>query len=145
MNSVILIGRLTRDPSLTHIPATGLAVTKFMIAVDKGYTKKQKEEALAQGKPTADFIKVVTFGKQAENCSIFIGKGNLVAVRGSISTDKYKADNRTVYTTEIIADRVEFLEGKKSENASSTVDDNFSFGGADFDNYEFPDDDVPFR
>lgn len=147
MNSVILIGRLARNPALTFIPGSGTAVAKFALAVDKGLFGDSKKEFESQGKPTADFIKIVVYGKQAENCSVYLEKGNLVAVKGKISTDSYDGKHGVkVYTFEIIAEKVEFLEFKNGKILESKGDDQFSFGGANIDDFQpvEDDDDVPF-
>ncbi len=146
MNSVVLIGRLARDPELRFVPGSGMAVANFTMAVDKGLTREKKQEFESQGRPTADFIRIVVWGKQAENCSQYLSKGKLVAIQGSIQTGSYKTQTgETRYTTEVLANRVEFLEwGDK--NQSSKRKDDFSFGDDQFDDYQAleDDDDVPF-
>jgi single-strand DNA-binding protein len=116
MNSVVLIGRLTRDPELRFIPATGMAVANFTLAVDKDLFGDKKQEAINQGKPTADFIYITVFGKIAENCANYLRKGSKCCVQGRIITNNY-VDNQGVkqYKTGVTADRVEFLDSKKSE------------------------------
>lgn len=146
MNSVVLIGRLARDPELRFVPGSGQAVANFTMAIDKGLTREKKQEFENQGKPTADFIRIVVWGKQAENCSQYLVKGRLVAIQGSIQTSKYKTtEGETRYQTEVLANRVEFLEW--GEKQSKAADDDFSFGSAgsfeDFQQIE-DDDDVPF-
>lgn len=65
---------------------------------------------------TADFIRIVVWGKQAENCGRYLYKGKQVAVNGRIQTGSYKdKDGKTVYTTDVIANNVEFLGGKQEE------------------------------
>ena len=104
MNSVVLIGRLARDPELSYTPNTQTAVTRFTLAVDR--PRRQGED---QG---ADFIRVTVFGRQAETCDRYLSKGRQAAVLGRIQTGSYKnREGVTVYTTDIIADRVEFLGG----------------------------------
>lgn len=146
MNSVVLIGRLARDPELRFVPGSGMAVANFTMAVDKGLTREKKQEFESQGRPTADFIRIVVWGKQAENCSQYLAKGKLVAIQGSIQTGTYKSpQGETRYTTEVLANRVEFLEwGEKTQ--SSSRNDDFSFGNTSFDDYQAieDDDDVPF-
>ncbi|OQY09284.1 MAG: single-stranded DNA-binding protein, partial [Fusobacteriia bacterium 4572_132] len=63
MNDVNLIGRLTRDPLLKYIPGSGTAVSEFTLAVDKGLSKAKKKELETKGKPTADFIRIIAWGK----------------------------------------------------------------------------------
>lgn len=129
MNNVVLIGRLSRDPELKFIPSTGMAVTKFSLAVDREMSKDKKAEAQAQGKPTADFINVTVFGKQAENASNFLTKGSQCAIHGRINTSNYtKDDGAKVYQTDVIADRVEFIgstgQAKKEDDVFQPTDDN---------------------
>ena len=76
MNSVVLIGRLTRDPELRFIPSTGMAVTKFTLAVDREMSREKKQEAASQGKQTADFIGITVFGKTAEISANYLSKGS---------------------------------------------------------------------
>ena len=147
MNSVTLIGRLARDPELRFVPGSGMAVANFTMAIDKGLTREKKAEFERQGKPTADFIRIVVWGKQAENCSQYLAKGKLVAINGSIQTSSYKTtEGETRYTTEVLANRVEFLEwGDKAQPSSGSHED-FAFSSneqEDFQQIE-DDDDVPF-
>ena len=108
MNKVILIGRLTKDPDLKFIPTTGTATTTFTIAVDN-YNSKTQEKS-------ADFIQVVSFGKQAENVAQYMLKGNQIAVSGKLRTRAYDAKDGTKrYVTEVVADLyggVQFLDSK---------------------------------
>jgi len=144
MNSVVLIGRLTRDPELRFIAGSGRAVANFTLAIDRNLAKDKKAEMQAKGLPTADFIRVVVWGKQAENCASFLVKGRLVAVNGSIQTSSYKTNKgETRYSTDVLANRVEFLEWGDKKNQGSS--DNFNYG---IDPSEFQavedDDDIPF-
>ena len=145
MNNVVLIGRLVRDPELRFVPGSGMAVANFTMAIDKGLTREKKVEFESQGKPTADFIRIVVWGKQAENCSQYLAKGKLVAIQGSIQTSTYKdAKDETRYQTEVLANRVEFLEWGERSEKSITEKDDYSFKGAeDFQSIE-DDDDVSF-
>lgn len=109
MNSVTLIGRLTRDIELEYTSNTNTAVCKYILAVDRGRDKG------------ADFIRVTTFGKDAENLNRYMGKGKQLAIMGYIQTGSYEKDGRTVYTTDIITNRVEFL-GSKSDSSFDSFD-----------------------
>lgn len=112
MNSVILIGRLARDPELSYTPNTQTAVGRFTIAVDR-----PKRDGEDQG---ADFIRITVWGRQAETCDRYLSKGRQVAIHGRIQTGSYKDRNgETVYTTDVVADRVEFLGGAGGENSGS--------------------------
>ncbi len=128
MNSVVLIGRLARDPELSYTPNTQTAVCRFTLAVDR--PRRQGED---QG---ADFLRITVFGRQAETCDRYLSKGRQAAVHGRIETGSYKnREGVTVYTTDIIADRVEFLgggNGGQGERGSSYQGGGQgSFGGRD--------------
>lgn len=131
MNSVILIGRLTRDPELRYTQGSNLAVTTFTLAVDR--QKKEGENG------NADFIRIVVYGKQAENCNKYLVKGRQAAVNGRIQTGSYtnKSGDR-VYTTDVIASRIEFLGDSKQESTATEThyQDQMAF--------EAVDDDIPF-
>ena len=102
MNEVILIGRLVRAPELQYTPNTQTAVCRATIAVDR--PKREGKES------SADFIRCTVFGKQAESLTRYLNKGAQLAVRGRLQTGSYRNKNgETVYTTDVIADRVEFL------------------------------------
>lgn len=78
-------------------------MANFTLAIDRPVRQGEEKKT--------DFPRIVAFGKTAENCERFLAKGRLVGVQGRIQTGSYKdRDGRTVYTTDVIADRVEFLE-----------------------------------
>ena len=116
MNKAFLIGRLTRDPELRY-SASNAAIASFTVAIDRTYTS-------ADGQRQTDFISVVAFQKQAENIKKYIGKGSLVAVDGRIQTRNYDdKDGKKVYVTEVVAERVQFLDSRKSsENTVSNTE-----------------------
>ena len=112
MNRTVLIGRLVRDPELRYTQG-GSAVCTFTLAVDRGLSKQKKQEAEASGKPTADFIRITVWGVQGENASKYLHKGSQCAIQGRIQTGSYKDnDGKTVYTTDVFADTVEFLDSR---------------------------------
>lgn len=122
MNKVFLIGRLTAKPGLGYTPNTQTAVTQFTVAVDRH----------GDG---ADFIRVTAYGKQAENTCRYMDKGRQIAIEGRIQTGSYKKDGATVYTTDVIANNVEFLGGAREANREETArqieekaNDLFGFG-----------------
>ena len=136
INNVNLVGRLTKDPELKYIPGSGTAVGNFTLAIDRGLSKDKKKELEAQGKPTADFIRTVVWGKQAESCAKYLKKGRLVAVSGSIRTSSSKDDSGKMnYYTDVNAFKVEFLEWGSSKSNDMDPDD--------FSSVE-DDDDIPF-
>lgn len=113
MNSVILIGRLTKDPEIRYLAESQMAVATFTVAIDRiQRTGKEKQ---------TDFPRVTVFGKQAENCERYLAKGRMVGIQGKLQTGSYKnKDGATVYTTDVVADRVEFLEwGDKAGGGES--------------------------
>lgn len=115
MNLVIMIGRLTKDPEVRYTSGSQMAVCRFTLAIDRRV--KQGEEK------KADFPQVICFGKTAENCERFLSKGRKAAVRGRLQTGSYKdKDGKTVYTTDVIADEVEFLEWGEKGGESSKED-----------------------
>lgn len=116
MNNVVLTGRLTRDPELKYLPGSGQAVAKFTLAVDKGLSKEKKREMEIKNQPTADFIIIVAWGKLGENVANFTAKGRLVAVQGRIQTGHYEKASEKVYTTEVVANNIEFLEWKDKKD-----------------------------
>lgn len=95
MNKVFMIGRLARDPEVSYT-ASNKAVAKFTLAIDAG-------------KDHTDFPRVTVFGQTAENVGRYMKKGRQIAVEGHIATGSYEKDGKTIYTTDIIGDRVEFL------------------------------------
>ena len=112
MNSVSLVGRLTKDPELRYIPNSGTPVATFTIAIDRDYKKKD-------GTKETDFIPVEVIGKSAEFCANYISKGRLVAVQGNLRVDRYQTqsgENRTF--TKVSSRSVQALDSNrgKSEN-----------------------------
>ena len=111
MNIVTLIGRLTADPELKHTQS-GIAMTRFRIAVDRPFAKQADERQ-------ADFIDIVAWRQQAEFIAKYFSKGNRIALTGSIRTGSYTAqDGSKRYTTEVFVDKVEFCESKNSSSSS---------------------------
>lgn len=123
MNNVVLIGRLTRDPELRYIPS-GTPVSTFTLAVDKGLSRDKKQEMESRNQPTADFIRIVVWGKQAENCANYLTKGRLVGIQGRIQTSSYDdKDGNKRYATDVVANNVEFLEWGDSANRTPSFND----------------------
>ena len=122
MNSVVLIGRLARDPELSYTANTQTAVCHFTLAVSR--PRRNGED---QG---ADFLRVTVFGRQAENCDRYLAKGRQCAVHGRIETGSYKnREGVNVNTFDIIADNVEFLGGGNGEGRRETFASRDTFTG----------------
>lgn len=136
MNNVSLIGRLTADPELRHTQS-GLATTRFSIAVDRRFAKQGEEKQ-------TDFINIVAWRQTAEFICKYFTKGQRIALTGSIQTGSYTANDGTKrYTFDVVADSVEFTE-KKQQNGNYGNNSNININPAD-DLAEFPDDeDLPF-
>ena len=141
MNQVVLIGRLTKDPE-TSVSQSNTMVSRFTLAVDRDYKR--------DGEQTADFIRIITFGKTAELVDAYLFKGRQVAVHGRIQTGSYtNKDDQKVYTTDIIADRVQFLGGKQSQDDTPAEPYEEqrkpqSTEQTEFDGFQACDDDIPF-
>lgn len=125
MNAVQLVGRLTKDPEIRYTDDQ-MAIARFTVAIDR---------PPRDGKKEADFPSVVVFGKQAENCGKYTAKGKLIGIEGRIQTGSYTNKNGDkVYTTDVIANRVEFIEWANKD----TEEKQQSFSGFQ------PVDDMPF-
>ncbi|WP_311376149.1 single-stranded DNA-binding protein [Anaerococcus lactolyticus] len=116
MNKVILIGRLTRDLDLKYT-ASGTAVANFHLAIDKEMSKEDREKAEQNGESTAVFIPVTIWGKLAESCSMYMGKGSQCAVSGRLQPGSYvdKDSGKTIYTMDVVAENIEFLSDSNRE------------------------------
>ena len=113
MNRVCLIGRLTTKPEL-RTTSNNLSTTRFTLAVNRNFSN-------AQGEREADFITIVAWRKQAENICQYLDKGSQVSVEGRIQTGSFDdKDGNRRYTTEVIADQVNFLESRNQRQASNT-------------------------
>ena len=140
MNNVVLIGRLTRDVELRYTTSQ-MAVATFSLAIDRPVRAGKERET--------DFPRVTVFGKQAENCEKYLAKGRMAAVQGRLQTGSYtNKDGATVYTTDVVADRVEFLEwgDRPQSNAPANSGAQAStFNASDVpDDFQALDEDVPF-
>lgn len=109
INVSILIGRLTKEPTLRT--AGDKQVATFTIAVSREYDREK-----------ADFIPVQVWGKMAGNCEKYLTKGSLVAVEGSIQTRSWEKNGAKHYTTEVVAHKVRFLDKKKDANNDDAFD-----------------------
>ena len=143
MNNVVLIGRLTKDVELKYIQGTGTPVANFAIAVDREFTGKD-------GKKEVDFINIQVWGKSAENCANYIGKGSLVCVQGSIRIDSYQNQaGETRKVTRVNANRVRFLDTKNNkvnhQGFELSFEPSFEPTGLDPQGFQAIDgDDIPF-
>ncbi len=142
LNCAVIMGRLTADPELRQTPS-GVAVTRFTVAVDRSFVKAGEERK-------ADFINVVAWRQTAEFVTRYFSKGSMIAVQGSIQTGSYEKDGVKRSTFEVVADNVSFC-GSKSESGTNgaprtpvTAAPSFSNGSADDFAAMADDDDLPF-
>jgi single-strand DNA-binding protein len=136
LNKVILIGRLTKEPDLRYTPS-GTAVAKFTLAVDRRQSKDREKET--------DFIDIVVWQKQAENCANYLGKGRLVAVDGRLQVRSYE-DNQGVRrkAAEVVAENVRFLDRAKEAGAGTGIAAAGPEGSSYGSEISFNEDDIPF-
>lgn len=104
MNRVELVGRLTRDPDIRYT-ANQMCIATFYLAIDRPQKEGQEKKA--------DFPCVKVFGRPAEAIETYCKKGKMVAVTGSLQTGSYEGKNGKVYTTDVVADKVDFLRDEK--------------------------------
>ncbi|RHW36121.1 single-stranded DNA-binding protein [Lysinibacillus yapensis] len=123
INRVVLVGRLTKDPELRYTPS-GVPMTRFTVAVNRTFSNQQ-------GEREADFIGCVAWRKQAENLANFMKKGSLIGVEGRIQTGSFEGqDGKRVYTTDVVADSVQFLEPRNSGSGAGMP--NQQYGGQQY-------------
>lgn len=110
INRTILVGRLVADPELRYTPA-GIPVCKFRLAVNRPFKN--------DGEQKADFINCIAWRKQAENLANYMKKGNLVGIDGRIQAGSFEGqDGKRVFTTDVVADSIQFLEPKNTSNST---------------------------
>ncbi len=120
LNKVFLIGHLGRDPELRYTQS-GMPIATLNIATDESYTDKEGNKI-----DKVEWHRVVVFQRQAENCANFLGKGSLVFVEGSLQTRKWQdPQGQERYTTEIKAQRVQFLNRKGEGRADDSGYDSY--------------------
>ena len=142
INSVVLVGNLTRDPELRHTPS-GTAVTTLRIAVNDR-VKRGEEWTDA-----AYYFDVTVWGRTAENCAQYLAKGRPVGVQGKLTWREWDAqDGSKRQSVEVVADNVQFL-GSRGEDGGGQSQQFVPSGAAQASSDDFPaaaaaDDDIPF-
>ena len=113
MNKVILMGRLTRDPEVRYSQGeNSTAIARYTLAVDRRFRRNN------DGEQTADFIGCVAFGRSAEFAEKYFRQGMRMVISGRIQTGSYtNRDGQKVYTTDVVAEEVEFAESKATSDA----------------------------
>ena len=112
MNLFMGIGRITKKPE-TRYTTSNLAITKFTLAINRDTKNKE-------GNYDTDFISCVAYGKTAELIDKYLDKGSQIAIEGKIQTGSYEKDNKKIYTTDIVVERLTFLE-KKQETTQTEI------------------------
>ncbi len=113
MNSIILMGRLTRDPEVRYGGASNTAIARFSIAVDRRFKR--------EGQPTADFFNCTAFGKQGEFVEKYLRKGTKIVLQGELQNDNYTGkDGQMVYGMQIITNNIEFAESKAAAQSNGS-------------------------
>ena len=148
MNTVILSGRLTRDPDVRTVADGQTKVARYTLAVDRRFAKRDDPNA-----QTADFVSCVVFGKAADFVDHYLRQGTKIIVKGRIQTGNYtNKDGVKIYTTDVVVEEHEFAESRSgggstadskpaptSRAASAAPDDSF------MDIPDVIDEDVPFN
>lgn len=109
INSVVLVGRLTKDVELRKTQS-GLSVASFTIACDRRLSQEQRNN----NEQSADFINCVAWRGSADFLSSYAHKGDTVGVEGKIQTRNYDRDGQRVYVTEVLANSVNLLHSKQT-------------------------------
>jgi single-strand DNA-binding protein len=139
VNKAIILGNLGKDPELRHTQG-GKAVCTLRVATNEVWTDQAGER-----KERTEWHTIVVWGRQAENCNQYLKKGRSVYVEGRLTTRKWQdKEGHDRYSTEVVADRVQFVGGGKGEGAGGG-------GGGGFDDAHLEpppsgtgDDDIPF-
>lgn len=134
MNSVSLIGRLTKDIELKYTPS-GTAMGRFVLARNRRVPNQN-------GVREVDFISCIIWNKGAENLAKYTRKGSLIGVQGRLQTGSYdNQQGQKVYTTDVVVEAFDFLESSKDKNDNVS---NKRENQNDYENFDISDDDLPF-
>lgn len=121
MNIVTMLGRLTKNPDIrTYGENNDKKMARFTVACDR---RGKKEE----GQQTADFIPCICYGKLADFADNYLRQGTKIALRGRIQTGNFtNKEGQKVYTTDVIAEEIEFAESKRSGDSAQPSVNNTS-------------------
>lgn len=147
INSVVLVGRLTKDIELRKTQS-GLSVAAFTVACDRRLSQEQKNN----GAQSADFINCVAWRGSADFLSSYAHKGDTVGVEGRLQTRSYDRDGQMVYVVEVLANSVNLLhstqpKAQEQTYASKPTQEPKPQQMSDFDylpNVDVSSDDLPF-
>jgi single-strand DNA-binding protein len=139
VNKAIILGNLGRDPELRHTQA-GKAVATLRVATNEVWTDQSGER-----QERTEWHSVVVWGKAAENCNQYLKKGRSVFVEGRIQTRKWQdKEGHDRYSTEIVADRVQFVGGQGGGASQGDGESSYGGGGGDLSPPPAGGDDIPF-
>lgn len=116
LNRVFLIGNLTRDPEVRYLPS-GKAVGDLRMAISRKYktaTGEEREETC--------FVSVVVWGRQAETCGQYLGKGSSLFVEGRLNYEEWEKDGQKHNRLRVVADRVQFMGAPKRAEYSDSAE-----------------------
>jgi single-strand DNA-binding protein len=144
INSVVLVGNLTKDPELRHTSA-GMPVCSLRLAVNT----RRKDAATGQWGEKPNYFDITVWGQQGENCAQYLAKGRPVAIDGRIEWREWEAQDGTKrQAVEVVADNVQFLGGRDGGPGETSSGNQFVPAGAatgsDADFGAPADDDIPF-
>lgn len=112
INRIVLVGRLTKDPDLRYTP-NGKSVASFTLAVNRRFSNQS-------GERETDFIDIVVWGKTAETCANYLGKGRLAGVEGRLQIRNFETkDGQKRKAAEVVADDVIFLDSGNKQKANA--------------------------
>ena len=140
VNKAIILGNLGRDTELRHTQA-GKAVCTLRLATNEVWS-----DASGERRERTEWHTVVVWGRSAENCNQYLKKGRTVFIEGRIQTRKWQdKEGNDRYSTEIVADRVQFIGGQQAGGGTSESYGDSSFGGGgDLTPPPAGGDDIPF-
>ena len=115
INSVVLVGRLTKDIELRKT-SSNISTCTFTLACNRRYSSNNNN-----GQPTADFINCVAWRQSADFLAQYASKGAIVGVEGRITTRNYEGQNGKVYVTEVTCDSVQLIGGSKSASTNTNA------------------------
>lgn len=108
MNSINLLGRLTKDVEVRYTSGDNLAIAHFTLAVDRHDKEKH-----------TDFINCVSFGAQAENLQLYCKKGSQIAVSGRLQSGSYEdKDGKKIYTFDVYCNTIDYTSTKGGDNTT---------------------------
>lgn len=142
INNCTVVGRITNNLELRRT-GSNKAFIRVTLAVERNYTNK------TTNKRDVDFISVIVWGQTAENMYKYLTKGSLIGIEGNIQTGRYEKNGVTIYSTDIIASKVQFMESKEvSERRKGVTSASENSFGNPFEDFGSPldisDDDLPF-